>query len=168
MTSQHQGTIPTFRFSELPSLEGRRFVAPPFVIADEERRAFETVTWIDRVYTEPDPPEFPENIIEGFHSLAMVDAIQKTAYRIDPTECYGFNYGLNRVRFASPMFVGDHILSTFEVRSVTRRGGGYLVTIACELQVEDAEKPGLVADWVVLILPRKGFELAGSDADAGK
>jgi acyl dehydratase len=141
-------------------------MAPPFVISDAERTTFESVTWIDRVYTEPDPPEFPENIVEGFHSLAMLDAIQKTAYRIDPTECYGFNYGLDHVRFPSQMFVGDRILSTFEVRSVTRRGSGYLVTIGCELQVEGAEKPGLVAEWVVLVLPRQGFELAGSDGGA--
>lgn len=156
---------PSFRFSEIPQLEGRSFTAPPFVIADAERRTFESVTWIDKVYTEPDPPEFPEDIIEGFHSLAMLDAIQKTAYRIEPAECYGFNYGLNHARFPSQMFVGDRIVAKFVVRSATRRGAGYLVTIGCQLQVEGAEKPGLVAEWVVVILPRQGFELAEGDAD---
>jgi carnitine-CoA ligase len=158
---------PTFRFAELPSLQGRRFSAPTFVIVDAERRAFESVTWIDRVYTEPDPPEFPENIIEGFHSLAMLDAIQKTAYRIDPTECYGFNYGLNHVRFPSQMFSGDRVAATFEVRSVTRRGAGYLVVTGCELRVQGAEKPGLVAEWIGFVLPRQGYELSDSDSDSG-
>jgi carnitine-CoA ligase len=157
--------VPIFSFASLPSLEGRTFTAPPFAIEQSEARAFESITWIDRVYTEPDPPEFPENILEGFHTLAMLDAVQKYAYRLDPRECYGFNYGLNHVRFPSQISIGDQIASSFEIRSVKRRGEGYLVVIHCEFRVVGAEKPGLVAEWVALILPRAGFELDELPAD---
>jgi acyl dehydratase len=155
--------LPCYHFADMPMLEGKRFRLPPFVIEASEVRAFESVTWIDRVYTDPDPPEFPQDIIEGFHSLSLLDAVHKMAYRVDPAECYAFNYGLNLVRFPSPMFIGDRIVPTLEVRSVRRRGNGFLVVLACELQVEGAAKPGLVADWVVLTLPRKGFELDDED-----
>jgi carnitine-CoA ligase len=153
-------TLPEpYHFADLPKLVGQRFVGNTFVIEASERQAFETVTWIDKAYVDGHPPEFPADIIEGFHSLALLDAIQKTAFRSSPTESYGFNYGLNRVRFPSQMFIGDRIVPTFVVRSVERRGPGFLVVTDCELRVEGAEKPGLVAEWVGLVLPREGYEL---------
>ena len=126
----------------------------PFVIEPLEKATFESVTWIDRVYTEPDPPEFPATLVEGLHTLSMIDAIQKTAFRIDPSATYGFNYGFNRVRFTSQVHVGDVILSKFTIVSAARRGDGYLVTMACELTVDGADKPALLAEWVVLSLER--------------
>jgi acyl dehydratase len=146
------------KFAELPSMQGQQYVGAPFSLTADDVTAFEHVTWIDRVY-DVDPPEFPDDIIEGFHSLALLDALQKMTYRGDPDQCFGFNYGLNRVRFPSQMFVGDRIVPSFEVVSVEPRGGGFLITTACELRVEGSEKPGLVAEWVALVLPRAGFEL---------
>lgn len=148
-------SVPCFALNALPSLEGRRFIGPAFAIEAAEKRTFESVTWIDDVYTEPDPVDFPEDIIEGFHSLALLDAVQKMSFLVAPRECYGFNYGLNHVRFPSQMLVGDQIVPSFEVRSVQQRGTGYLVSIGCELTVVGADKPGLVAEWLVLILPRE-------------
>ncbi|MCL4287118.1 MAG: hypothetical protein KJ006_05675 [Thermoleophilia bacterium] len=101
-----------------------------------------------------DPPELPAAIIEGFCSLSLIDALQRSAFRVDPEEAYGFNYGLERTRFPSPMFVGDRIIAGFDVTDVSPRGDGFLVTTHCELRVESAERPGLVTDWLTLILPR--------------
>jgi len=126
----------------------------PFEIEPQDKASFESVTWIDRVYTEPDPPEFPATLVEGFHTLSMIDAIQKTAFRVDPKRTYGFNYGFNRVRFTSQVHVGDTILSKFTIVSADRRGDGYLVTMACELQVAGADRPALLAEWIVLSLQR--------------
>lgn len=145
---------PSFTFAEIPDLVGREFAGAPFVIDAEEKTAFESVTWIDRVYLEPDPPEFPATIVEGLHTLSMIDAIQKTAFCIDPKATYGFNYGFNRVRFTSQVHVGDTISSRFTIVSADRRGEGYLMTMACELQVVGADKPALLAEWVVLGLER--------------
>lgn len=145
---------PSFAFSEIPDLVGREFPGMPFVIEPQEKASFESVTWIDRVYTEPDPPEFPATLVEGLHTLSMIDAIQKTAFLVDPGATYGFNYGFNRVRFTSQVHVGDTILSKFTIVSAEPRGEGYLVTMACELQVDGANKPALLAEWIVLSLQR--------------
>ena len=155
MTSDAPPTLgPCFAFSELPDLAGREFAGAAFVIEPHEKTAFESVTWIDRVYTEPDPPEFPATLVEGMHTLSMLDAIQKTAFRIDPPKTYGFNYGFDRVRFTSQVHVGDTLLSKFRIVSVDARGEGYLVTMGCELRVDGADKPALLAEWIVLCLQR--------------
>lgn len=147
---------PAFAFAQIPELVGREFPGTPFVIEPQEKKDFESVTWIDRVYLEPDPPEFPDTLVEGMHTLSMIDAIQKTAFCIDPASTYGFNYGFNRVRFTSQVHVRDTIESTFTIVSADRRGDGYLMTIACELRVVGAEKPAVLAEWVVLGLERSG------------
>lgn len=146
---------PIIPFDEVPRLEGRRFNGITFTVDAHEQAAYERATWIDRAYPEPDPPEFPESIVEGFHSLSLLDALVRSAYRVDPAEAYGFNYGLEHTRFPSPMFIGDRIMATFDVTDVTGRGDGWLITSHVELRVEGAARPGLVTDWLNLVLPRQ-------------
>ena len=146
-------------FAELPALAGEVFVGQAFHLTAEGQDQFERATWIDRVYTDPDPPEFPDAIIEGFYALAMLDALQNLTFRVDPDQAYGYNYGTNRVRFVSPMLLGEQIKPTFEIKEVKRRGDGFLMTMSCRLQVVGATRPGMLAEWLLLVLPREGFEL---------
>jgi len=147
-------------FADVPSLEGRVFEGAPFELTASEQDTFERATWIDRAYPDPDPPEFPDEIIEGFYALSMLDALQKSCFRIDTDQAYGFNYGLDRVRFIRPLFIGDAITPRFEIASVERRGEGFLMRMLCQLIVDGAEPPKMTAEWLVLVLPRPTFELA--------
>jgi carnitine-CoA ligase len=142
------------RFEEIPQLQGRRSTGEPFTVERAERDLFERVTWLDRAYPEPDPPEFPADIVEGFHVLALLDAVSAMAMPFDRSTAYGYNYGLDRVRFVSPVMVGDRVVPSFEVLEVRPKGDGYLILRRCELQVEGGERPALVADWWVYLLPR--------------
>jgi hypothetical protein len=49
--------------------------------------------------------------------------------------------------------IGDRIRSRFEVTDIRPRGEGYLILRHCELKVEGAARPALVADWWALVLP---------------
>jgi hypothetical protein len=151
MTTRHSGAS-----DEIHSLVGRIYEGDPFVITREERDTFERVTWIDRAYPDPDPDGLPEDIVEGFHSLALLDAVARFA---SPSAMrrpgIGYNYGLDRVRFTSPIRIGDRVRSRFEVTDVSRRGNGYITRRHCELTVEGAGRPALVADWLTLWLPEQ-------------
>jgi acyl dehydratase len=144
-------------FADIPSLEGRTYEGEPFTISREERDTFERVTWVTGAYAEPDPPGFPEDIVEGFHSLALLDAVSKMAAEpLDHQTITGYNYGLDRVRFTAPIRIGDRVHSRFEVREVRRRGDGYLILRHCELTVEGTDRPALVADWWIYLQPVEG------------
>jgi acyl dehydratase len=140
-------------FAAIPDLVGRTYEGEPFVVTRQERDAFEHITWIDRAYPEPDAPGFPEDIIEGFHSLALLDAVATLAEPFDPRTVTGYNYGLDRVRFTAPIHIGDRVLSRFKIAEVRPRGEGYLLLRHSELSVEGAGRPALVADWWVFLLP---------------
>ncbi len=150
-------TMP-IQIDEIPTLKGLSFTGEPFTISAAERDRFEQVTWIDRAYPQPDAPEFPDDILEGFHTLALLDAVATLARPFDPATTYGFNYGLDRVRFVSPVAIGDVVHSTFEIIDVRPRGKGWLVLRRCVMTVESAWRPALTADWWVLILPRENTE----------
>ena len=111
-------------FADLPSLQGRTFTGRPFQVTRAERDGFEHLTWVDQAYTDPDPPEFPADIVEGFHSLALLDAVATMVQSVDPATAYGYNYGLDRVRFTAPILIGDTVLSSFEVAEVRAKGRG--------------------------------------------
>jgi acyl dehydratase len=141
------------RFADIPSLVGHVYVGEPFTVTRAERDAFEHVTWVDRAYPGPDAPEFPEDIVEGFHSLALLDAVSTMAQPFEPGTTAGYNYGLDRVRFTAPISIGDRVLSRFEIKEVRERGEGYTILRHCELTVEGAEGPAVVADWWVYVWP---------------
>ena len=142
------------RYDEIPQLQGRRWTGEPFTVERAERELFERVTWVDRAYPGPDPPEFPPDIVEGFHVLALLDAVSTMTMPFDRSSAYGYNYGFDRVRFVSPVMVGDRVVPSFEVLEVRPKGPGQLILRHCELRVEGSDRPALVADWWVYMLPR--------------
>ena len=59
------------------------------------------------------------------------------------------NYGLNRLRFPSPVPVGSRIRARFTVQSVDDIAGGHQVVWLVTVDVEGSEKPALVAEWII-------------------
>lgn len=149
------GSRNPIRFEDLPDLVGQSFEGAPLVVTTDERDTFERLTHIDDAYPQGDAPEFPEDIVEGFHTLSMIDAMLTLARPFDPDTTWGLNYGLDRVRFIEPVKPGVTLNSTFEVGEVKEKGEGRLVLFHCALTAEGAEGPALVADWWTYVVPRK-------------
>jgi hypothetical protein len=142
------------RFDEIPSLEGRSFTGTPFSLTSPDLELFERATWLDRAYPDPDPPEYPDGLVEGFMSLSLLDALAMDTVRFDPDTTYGLNYGLDRVRFAAQLTLGQRIVPRFDVTEVRKKGEGWLILRHCTLTAEGSDRPGVIADWWILILPR--------------
>jgi acyl dehydratase len=60
----------------------------------------------------------------------------------------GINYGLNRVRFPSPVPVGSRLRGSFEITKVEEIEGGAQVTMTATVEREGGEKPVCVAEAV--------------------
>ena len=142
------------KFADIPGLEGETVVGEVFSLTHEDQSAFEAATWVDRAYPDPDPPEFPSDILEGFFLLSLLDAVTRLALLFDPETCWALNYGLDRVRFVSPLFIGDRIVPTFEFVTIREKDDGYLVLRRCTLTAEGSSRPGTIADWWAYVIPR--------------
>jgi acyl dehydratase len=63
------------------------------------------------------------------------------------------NYGVNKVRFPSPLRVGSRIRSRVVMGEVTDLPTGKQLTLRHTIEVEGQDKPACVAETVVLLLP---------------
>lgn len=144
----------TVELEQVPDLVGRQFQSDPFSISRKERDTFEAVTGVTEAYPEPDLPEFPSGIVEGFHVLGLIDPLSTKLLRINPEKSYGYNYGLDRVRFIEPILIGQQLVFSFEVAEVKEKNGGFLMSRVCRVeQLDGAERPAMIADWLTLLLP---------------
>jgi len=61
----------------------------------------------------------------------------------------GVNYGLNRVRFTSPVPSGSRVRARFTLAKYEKiEGGGVQVTWTAVMEREGSDKPALVAEWI--------------------
>lgn len=137
------------QLSELPSLEGRELVGEWMQIDAARERQFYIGTYLDQSYGETVGPGYPDGMVEGFQLVGMLDHLSAQLVG----RWYGFNYGLDRVRFVSPVTVHDRIRLRLVVAEVDPRDAGFLMTYDATLEVQGREKPGMVARWLVLLLP---------------
>lgn len=139
---------------ELPGLVGESFGGIRFSVTRTERNTFEALTGVTEVYDETELPEFPADIVEGFHVLSLVDPLSMKLLRVNAETSYAYNYGLDRVRFIEPILIGQELEFSFEVSEVSRKGEGYLMLRSCRIEhLENRERPAMTADWKTLSLP---------------
>lgn len=154
---------------ELASMVGTSFRSGPLIIDVKETRAFEDLTKVTDVYRDVIAKDIPDGMVEGFHTLSMLDYLIHSYLRPDPESCYGLNYGFERIRFPKNHISGEALHLDFTIVSAAPRDEGLLVTYKCSLATINAAKPVLVADWLCLYLPRKttGFKPDNPAASAG-
>lgn len=141
-------------FDSVPHLAGTSHSGQPLTVSRDQRDGFEHITLVTLAHPEPQPPEFPTDIVEGFHVLSLLDPMTELARPLDPATTYAYNYGLDRVRWVSPVRIGDELHSAFDCTSVEAKGDGWVVHWRCTVTVAGAERPAMVAEWLVYVLPK--------------
>ena len=116
---------------------------------DQFAEATEDRQWIhlDRERAERESP-FKTTIAHGFLTLSLLSAIARTAISVGGVRM-GINYGLNRVRFVSPVPAGAHIRGRFTLATVDEIKGGVQSTWNVTVECEGSDKPCCVAEWLV-------------------
>lgn len=90
------------------------------------------------------------DLVDGFWQVSMLLYFNfKYAKRSSAGE-YGFNYGLNKVRFMAPLMLGQRVRVRSVVVEVGDHPAGRLVTTRNTMEVEFQDKPSMVADLVLL------------------
>jgi acyl dehydratase len=116
---------------------------------------------LDRQWIHVDPErarrELPSGgtIAHGFLTLSLVSALARSALSL-PGLKLALNYGVNRVRFVTPLPAGSRIRGRFSPLAVEDVDGGG-VQVAWKVVVErerGGEKPCCVAEWLVRYFER--------------
>jgi acyl dehydratase len=119
---------------------------------DEFARATDDAQWI---HVDPEAAAagpFGTTIAHGFLTLSLV--VPMFAEALPPLEGYGMtlNYGLNRVRFTSPVPSGTRIRGRFLVEAIEPVAGGVQARVGARIELEGQEKPACVAELLFRFL----------------
>ena len=92
---------------------------------------------------------FRAPIAHGFLTLSLLPHFMHEAIQIKQGVRMGVNYGLNRVRFVSPVRAGSNIRARIALQSIKDVAPNAVeVIFNATVEVEGSEKPGCVAEWV--------------------
>jgi acyl dehydratase len=141
----------------LPDWVGKEVgVSDWFDVSQERINLFAEATedrqWIhlDVERAENESP-YRTTIAHGFLSLSLSSELLKRAIALGGVRL-GINYGLNRVRFVSPVPAGARVRGRFTLMAIESIIGGVEATWSVVIEQEGGEKPCCVAEWIVRYL----------------
>jgi acyl dehydratase len=90
---------------------------------------------------------FGAPIAHGYLTLSLAPALMPQILQVNGVSM-GVNYGLNKVRFMSPVPVGAKVRAGGELKAVDDIAGGAQMTMVLTFEIEGADKPACVAEAI--------------------
>lgn len=103
---------------------------------------------VDRERAQRESP-YKGTIAHGFLTLSLISRLVKDVVQIIGGMRLAINYGLNRVRFPSPVPEGSKIRGRFKLQSFKDLGEALEAVFECAVESEGSSKPCCVAEWIV-------------------
>ncbi|MGF6743106.1 MaoC family dehydratase [Paraburkholderia atlantica] len=151
-------SISEYSIATIDSLVGRELGVSNWVVVDQARiDAFAACTG-DRQWIHVDVERakrqspFGGTIAHGYLTLSLLAALAIEIGVIPKDAAAGLNYGLDKVRFMTPVKAGARVRSRVTLISVEKKGGGLIVKTMNELQIDGEEKPALVAEALAMLI----------------
>jgi acyl dehydratase len=88
-------------------------------------------------------------IAHGFLTLSLASYFLKQAIEFEGGVKMGINYGLNRVRFPSPVWADSQIRARVTVQSAKEIQNVIQATFSIVVECRETSKPCCVAEWIV-------------------
>jgi len=132
-------------------LEGEEVGLSDWVVIDQHRvdqfaEATGDYQWI-HVDTERAAREMPDGrtIAHGYLTLALIPALTANFIQVENL-ARAINFGVNKVRFYTPVPSGARVRARATVLAARRRAGALLLTSEVRIEVEGEKKPACVAE----------------------
>lgn len=143
----------------LKNFAGKEIAVTDWLLISQERinqfaEATEDRQWIhvDRERAQKESP-YGTTIAHGFLMLSLLSLFIKQSIQFSGGITRAINYGLNRVRFPSPVRSGSQIRARIGLLSVKERADALEAVFSISLEVQGSQRPCCVAEWIVLYYP---------------
>lgn len=141
---------------ELRSRAGQEIGVSDWILVDQQMiDKFAEATGDDQfIHVNPELARltpFGGTIAHGFLALSLMAKLLQTIPAMLPGDVgMGLNYGGNKVRFLTPVRSGSRVRGRFKLLALEeKRPGMVQQTFEYTLEIEGAEKPAVVAEWIV-------------------
>jgi len=142
-------------FDAMKEFVGKEFGSSDWLMVSQERIDQFAEATEDRQWIHVDPQRaknespFGSTIAHGFLTLSLISCLLKQAMEVRCAARLTVNYGVNRVRFLSPVRSGSRIRGRFTLLSFRELPDAYEAVVACSVEGEGGHKPCCVAEWIV-------------------
>lgn len=125
-------------------------------VTQEQVNAFAEATgdhqWIHVDFERAKTGPFGQTIAHGYLTLSLLPMFSAQVFSLQ-TPGARLNYGVNKVRFPTPVPVGARIRAQVTFADVADITAGKQLIQKYVVELEGADKPACVAETVVLLLP---------------
>ncbi|MHA6685557.1 MaoC family dehydratase [Mesorhizobium sp. A556] len=160
-------TPPTYE--QLRTMQGQELGVSDWIIVDQARIDQFAECTGDRQWIHIDPERakrqspFRTTIAHGYLTLSVIGCLSQEMGVIPENTQAAFNYGLDRVRFISPVKVGSRIRLRATLLSMEDKGPGqYLMKVANTIEIDGEEKPALMAETLAMFYERRKKKAAAA------
>jgi acyl dehydratase len=138
------------KITDLQALVGQELGVSDWITIDQERiNLFAEATgdrqWIHLDAARAAEGPFGTTIAHGFLTLSLLPEMTASAFSVKDTRM-GVNYGLNKVRFPSPVPVNSKVRGRFKLVAYEPLEGGAQMTVEATMEREGGTKPVCVAE----------------------
>ena len=149
-----KGPTKAITLDELEALVGKELGVSEWTLVDQKRiDAFADLTE-DHQFIHVDPAAARATPLGGTiaHGFLTLSLVANFGYQVVPGvkgAKLGMNYGMNKLRFVSPVKSGSRVRGRFKLKALDDQGGGrWLSTTEVTVEVEGQEKPSIVMEWL--------------------
>jgi acyl dehydratase len=143
-------TLETLTIDDLPNSIGRTFGPTEWLTIDQSRIDQFAEATGDHQWIHVDPEAaksgpFGATIAHGYLTLSLSSFFMFQLIAVEDISM-GINYGVDKVRFPSPVPVGSKLRARGEIIEVTPIDGGFQVKTKLTLETEGGAKPACVVE----------------------
>ena len=140
------------RLADLSALEGQAIGRSDWVVVEQSSIDLFAQATGDAQWIHVDPARaaagpFGTTVAHGFLTLSLLSQLFAASVAFADVRM-SLNYGLDRVRFPSPVPVGSRLRALCVLDKFEAIAGGAQVTVTVTIEREGGAKPACVAEWV--------------------
>jgi acyl dehydratase len=146
--------MPVATIEEIQGRVGSEIGVSDWLLIDQARiDTFATVTE-DHQFIHVDPERaaktpFRGTVAHGFLTLSLLSRMADGVMLRPESLRMAVNYGFDKVRFMGPVRSGKRVRGRFKMLSAEeKRASQWQITYEVTVEIEDEDKPALVADWI--------------------
>jgi acyl dehydratase len=146
--------MPVATIEEIQDRVGSEIGVSDWILIDQARiDAFAEITE-DHQFIHVDPERaaktpFRGCVAHGFLTLSLLSRMADGVMLRPESLRMAVNYGFDKVRFMGPVRAGKRVRGRFRMLSAEeKRASQWQITYEVTVEIEDEEKPALIADWI--------------------
>jgi acyl dehydratase len=137
------------RLADLQALVGQPLGTSEWVLVSQQRIDQFALATGDAQWIHVDPVRaaagpFGATVAHGYLTLSLLPQFMASAFGVRDTRV-GINYGLDRLRFPTPVPAGSRLRGNFKLSSYQPLPGGAQLGLEVTMELEGATKPACVA-----------------------